>query len=206
MPAAFAPAQPTLTSHHINISSTDQLSSQRNLGLLTREGLVTARISAVRSLASIIISPALLRFLSCILWALPPRDHMSGVCISSPQDRSLFCPYITPMRQPFPSIPPSPAELHISTESVSARPSVCFPASKGNPARPQIDSMVEIKPAHEVAVLDQHEEGKFRLLYSKSKVYVNPTVYSRDNIPGFVALVKRVRTLRASCTSAHVAV
>ena len=39
------------------------------------------------------------------------------------------------------------------------------------------------------------EEGKFRLLYSKSKVYVNPTAYARDNIPGFVALVKRVRVL-----------
>lgn len=33
----------------------------------------------------------------------------------------------------------------------------------------------------------------YRLLYSKSKVYVNPTAYARDNIPGFVALVKRVR-------------
>ena len=36
------------------------------------------------------------------------------------------------------------------------------------------------------------EESKYRLLYSKSKVYVNPTAYARDNIPGFVALVKRV--------------
>ncbi|KAG1756571.1 GTPase-activating protein gyp7 [Suillus paluster] len=35
------------------------------------------------------------------------------------------------------------------------------------------------------------EESKYRLLYSKSKVYVNPTAYARDNIPGFVALVKR---------------
>ncbi|EGO20894.1 hypothetical protein SERLADRAFT_452033 [Serpula lacrymans var. lacrymans S7.9] len=32
---------------------------------------------------------------------------------------------------------------------------------------------------------------KYRLVYSKSKVYVNPTAYARDNIPGFVALVKR---------------
>ncbi|KAF8522304.1 RabGAP/TBC [Hysterangium stoloniferum] len=30
-----------------------------------------------------------------------------------------------------------------------------------------------------------------RLLYSKSKVYVNPTPYARDNIPGFVAVVKK---------------
>lgn len=38
------------------------------------------------------------------------------------------------------------------------------------------------------------EDDKYRLVYSKSKVYVNPTAYSRDNIPGFVALVKRVST------------
>ena len=37
------------------------------------------------------------------------------------------------------------------------------------------------------------EEKKYRLLYSKSRVYVNPTAYARDNIPGFVVLVKRVR-------------
>lgn len=36
------------------------------------------------------------------------------------------------------------------------------------------------------------EEDRYRLIYSKSKVYVNPTAFSRDNIPGFVALVKRV--------------
>lgn len=36
------------------------------------------------------------------------------------------------------------------------------------------------------------EEDKYRLVYSKSKVYVNPTAYARDNIPGFLALVKRV--------------
>ncbi|KAJ7156059.1 rab-GTPase-TBC domain-containing protein [Mycena crocata] len=35
------------------------------------------------------------------------------------------------------------------------------------------------------------EDTKFRLVYTKSKVYVNPTAYARDNIPGFVALVKR---------------
>lgn len=37
------------------------------------------------------------------------------------------------------------------------------------------------------------EEDRYRLVYSKSKVYINPTAYARDNIPGFVALVKRVR-------------
>ncbi len=60
--------------------------------------------------------------------------------------------------------------------------------------------MVEIKSEHlEDSVqsspsvgVDNHEGSKYRLLYSKSKVYVNPTAYSRDNIPGFVALVKRV--------------
>jgi hypothetical protein len=31
------------------------------------------------------------------------------------------------------------------------------------------------------------------LLYSRSKVYIHPTAYSRDNIPGWLALVKRVR-------------
>ena len=39
------------------------------------------------------------------------------------------------------------------------------------------------------------EDSKYRLIYSKSKVYVNPTAYARDNIPGFVALVKKVRVL-----------
>ena len=55
--------------------------------------------------------------------------------------------------------------------------------------------MVEIKrsdlpssshPSH------SDDDDKYRLIYSKSKVYVNPTAYARDNIPGFVALVKRV--------------
>ncbi|KAF9567503.1 RabGAP/TBC [Agrocybe pediades] len=39
--------------------------------------------------------------------------------------------------------------------------------------------------------LSTEEDDKYRLLYSKSKVYVNPTAYAKDNIPGFVALVKR---------------
>ena len=45
------------------------------------------------------------------------------------------------------------------------------------------------KPLH--ASLTSEEE-KYRLIYSKSKVYVHPTAYARDNIPGFVVLVKRV--------------
>ncbi len=58
--------------------------------------------------------------------------------------------------------------------------------------------MVEIKHAPEEGekkkgpMEDSIEGQKYRLLYSKSKVYVHPTAYARDNIPGFVALVKRV--------------
>lgn len=53
--------------------------------------------------------------------------------------------------------------------------------------------MVEIKHGQDQTDSIQDEElGKHRLLYSKSKVYVHPTAYSRDNIPGFVTLVKRV--------------
>jgi hypothetical protein len=64
--------------------------------------------------------------------------------------------------------------------------------------------MVEIKCASSAEAqgdplsptsIDRHEENKYRLLYSKSKVYVNPTAYARDNIPGFVALVKRVSAI-----------
>ncbi|KAF9264831.1 RabGAP/TBC [Marasmius fiardii PR-910] len=60
-------------------------------------------------------------------------------------------------------------------------------------------SMVEIKRVREsetgqsrsAAPTLPEGEDKYRLVYSKSKVYVNPTAYARDNIPGFVALVKR---------------
>ena len=68
----------------------------------------------------------------------------------------------------------------------------------------QDESMVEIKcidpsPNGKVSHVPQSpEEEKYRLIYSKSKVYVHPTAYSRDNIPGFVALVKRVRISRLS--------
>ncbi|KAF4608416.1 GTPase activating protein [Pleurotus pulmonarius] len=62
------------------------------------------------------------------------------------------------------------------------------------------DSMVEIKRSDipsspEVAVRrPDAEDDKHRLLYTRSKVYVHPTAYARDNIPGFVALVKREAT------------
>lgn len=61
--------------------------------------------------------------------------------------------------------------------------------------------MVEIKHAASSSantlqssstVSDSADDGKYRLIYSKSKVYVNPTAYARDNIPGFVALVRQV--------------
>ncbi|KAF5358185.1 hypothetical protein D9756_001622 [Leucocoprinus leucothites] len=60
------------------------------------------------------------------------------------------------------------------------------------------DSMVEITRADPsgsslppLGLGHSAEEDKYRLVYSKSKVYVNPTAYARDNIPGFVALVQR---------------
>ncbi|KAJ7063215.1 rab-GTPase-TBC domain-containing protein [Mycena amicta] len=52
----------------------------------------------------------------------------------------------------------------------------------------QSGSMVEIKHAPEPISI---EDAKYRLVYTKSKVYINPTAYARDNVPGFVAIVKR---------------
>jgi len=66
------------------------------------------------------------------------------------------------------------------------------PPFDGSLSTVSVDSMVEIKRASPVSESPQsREESKYRLIYSKSKVYVNPTAYARDNIPGFVALVKR---------------
>ena len=76
----------------------------------------------------------------------------------------------------------------------------------------QSNSMVEIKRTPSGNLVDETplspteshlEENKYRLVYSKSKVYVNPTAYARDNIPGFVVLVKRVSrssTIASSCS------
>ena len=63
--------------------------------------------------------------------------------------------------------------------------------------------MVEIKSTEEgrtpSPVEDITEGGeKYRLLYSKSKVYVQPTAYAKDNIPGFAVLVKRVTISRTT--------
>ena len=58
----------------------------------------------------------------------------------------------------------------------------------------QSDSMVEIRQeTTDTSSPPGEDEAKYRLIYTKSKVYVNPTAYARDNIPGFVAIVKRVR-------------
>ncbi|KAH9035387.1 RabGAP/TBC [Lactarius pseudohatsudake] len=52
--------------------------------------------------------------------------------------------------------------------------------------------MVEIKQETVDTPPPQAEDGaKYRLIYAKSKVYVNPTAYARDNISGFVTIVKR---------------
>jgi hypothetical protein len=51
---------------------------------------------------------------------------------------------------------------------------------------------LDVPVAGEPKIKAAEDDDKYRLLYSKSKVYVNPTAYSKDNIPGFVALVKRV--------------
>lgn len=64
--------------------------------------------------------------------------------------------------------------------------------------------MVEIQHADAAPPVGKKspEDDHYRLVYTKSKVYVHPTAYARDNIPGFVALVKRVRVQR-SCTTAR---
>ncbi|KAG6911482.1 hypothetical protein DXG01_014556 [Tephrocybe rancida] len=57
--------------------------------------------------------------------------------------------------------------------------------------------MVEIKRTDlpsTPSTSQSRDDDRYRLIYSKSKVYVNPTAYARDNIPGFVALVKREAT------------
>lgn len=53
--------------------------------------------------------------------------------------------------------------------------------------------MVEIKQMADASPPQAEDGAKYRLIYAKSKVYVNPTAYARDNIPGFAAIVKRVR-------------
>lgn len=65
--------------------------------------------------------------------------------------------------------------------------------------------MVEIKhdPEEATSNSDAQDDAKYRLIYAKSKVYVNPTAYARDNIPGFAALVRKVRSTRYLHTRAR---
>jgi hypothetical protein len=107
------------------------------------------------------------------------------------------------------SIPrPQPSDLSLSTDSVS----LSLATSESSYLRTvspsdQLNSMVEIKPSGQdpshSPESEDYEGSQYRLLYSKSKVYVNPTVYARDNIPGFVALVKRVGKRCMSTISAN---
>ncbi|KAF8959030.1 RabGAP/TBC [Flammula alnicola] len=60
-----------------------------------------------------------------------------------------------------------------------------------NPRPSSIDSVLSTSSSESMLKQISEDDDKYRLLYSKSKVYVNPTAYARDNIPGFVALVKR---------------
>ncbi|KAH7340494.1 rab-GTPase-TBC domain-containing protein [Rhizoctonia solani] len=55
------------------------------------------------------------------------------------------------------------------------------------------NSMVSIKPPSPPVdtEAERDEQARYRLIYSKSKVYVHPTAYARDNIPGFISIVKR---------------
>jgi TBC1 domain family member 15 len=55
------------------------------------------------------------------------------------------------------------------------------------------ESMVEI-----VQHPPAETPGEHRLLYSKSKVYVHPSAFTRDNIPGFVGIVKKV-SFKSGC-------
>lgn len=79
-----------------------------------------------------------------------------------------------------------------------AQPSSFSSELEGSLSTISTEDMVEIKRTPEDDSLsppiddsDLDSDAKYRLLYTKSKVYVNPTAYSRDNIPGFIALVKR---------------
>ncbi|KAL4077167.1 rab-GTPase-TBC domain-containing protein [Scleroderma yunnanense] len=80
---------------------------------------------------------------------------------------------------------------------MSGAKSHCPSLSDGALSTTSSDSMVEIKHVYDgdddnsSLSASAVEESKYRLLYSKSKVYVYPTTYARDNIPGFIALVKR---------------
>jgi hypothetical protein len=45
--------------------------------------------------------------------------------------------------------------------------------------------MIGIERVPDLTLRIPAEEGKYRLVYSKSKVYVSPTAYTRDDMPQF---------------------
>jgi len=90
--------------------------------------------------------------------------------------------------------PSTSYDSKLSTSSVRCRPHLSLRVNFSYLGIFQSESMVQIKRTRsEKAKEEVDSVASYRLLYSKSKVYVNPTPYARDNIPGFVALVKKVR-------------
>jgi hypothetical protein len=86
--------------------------------------------------------------------------------------------------------PSTSYDSNLSTSSVSCYLQL---SSLYVPIPLQSESMVQIKRSRTGRTPEEEDStASYRLLYSKSKVYVNPTPYARDNIPGFVALVKKV--------------
>lgn len=94
--------------------------------------------------------------------------------------------------------PSTSYDSKLSTSSVGYRSQLLVSISYLRPF--QSESMVQIKRTRtEKAKKEEDFAASHRLLYSKSKVYINPTPYARDNIPGFVALVKKVRRKSYRC-------
>ncbi|KAG8933952.1 GTPase activating protein [Tulasnella sp. 419] len=69
------------------------------------------------------------------------------------------------------------------------------PSAPGSGARSPPFDAISIHSSDSMVEIVQHPTtdtpGLHRLLYSKSKVYLHPTAFARDNIPGFVAIVKK---------------
>lgn len=53
-------------------------------------------------------------------------------------------------------------------------------------------SSAGVNTAEAAAKSSEAERDEHHLVYSKSKVYVHPTPYAKDNVPGYVALVRKV--------------
>ncbi|KIY69995.1 RabGAP/TBC [Cylindrobasidium torrendii FP15055 ss-10] len=92
-----------------------------------------------------------------------------------------------------------PMALRDTNEVSSAGTSSSLESSFSALSVSSTESMVEIKrssvpqPSSSRSAHDL-EEDRYRLIYTRSKVYVHPTAYARDNIPGFAAIVKREAT------------